>query len=131
MLRRVKKADIQSDTWVRPDPIDYCLAMWGSWMATGGQRNLGARIMGGLVGESDGHGSDINEEQHSHDMQVGAATDAMIDGLSVMHRWAIYRACGVATQWRYPNADLALTLIDAREQLAVALKKNECTRNFF
>lgn len=131
MLRRVKKADAHNNKWVRPDPIDYCLAVWASWMCIGGRRNLDARTMGGLVGESDGHGSDVNEAQHSADMQVGEATDAMIDGLSSLHRWAIYRACNIATAWRFPNADLGQVLQDAREVLEVSLKKNECTRNFF
>lgn len=131
MLRRVKKTEVKTDTWVRPDPVDYCLDKWGTWMCTGGQRNLDARIMGGLVGDSDGHGADIHEAQHSHDMQVGAATNAMVDGLSALHRWAIYRACGMATVWRFPNADLAQTVMEARTALEIALKKNECTRNFF
>lgn len=131
MLQRVKKQDVQIDTWVRPDPLDYCLAAWKVWMADGGQRNLGARIMGGLVGEVDGHGRDINEAQHSHDMQIAAATDAMIDSLDRIHVWAIYATCRIATAWRFPDADLVTTATEARDRLIAKLKKNECTRNLF
>lgn len=131
MLLRVKKQDVKADAWVRPDPLDYCLAAWKDWIASTGQRNLGARIMGGLVGDADGHGYDIHEAQHSHDMQIGAATDAMIDSLSRLHAWAIYRACGVSTAWRFPNADWMETANEARAELIEKLKKNECTRNLF
>lgn len=131
MLQRVKKQDVQVDTWVRPDPLDYCLAVWKDWMATAGQRNLGARIMGGLVGESDGHGQDLHEAQHSHDMQIAAATDAMIDSLDRIHVWAIYASCRIATAWRFPHADLVVTAAAARDELVLKLKKNECTRNLF
>jgi len=111
--------------------VDYCLAAWKDWMSTGGERNLGARIMGGLVGESDGHGCDVHEAQRSHDMQVGAATDAMINSLQRMHVWAIYRSCSIATAWRFANADWAATANEARIELTEKLKKNECTRNLF
>jgi len=131
MLLRVKKKAVRHDTWVRPDPLEYCLAAWKDWMATGGHRNLGARIMGGLVGESDGHGSDVHEAQRSYDMQVGAATDAMIDSLPRLHVWAIYRSCSIATTWRFANADLVATAADARAALTEKLKKNECTSNLF
>lgn len=131
MLLRVKKEDVRPSTWERPDPLEYCLAAWKDWMSTGGERNLGARIMGGLVGESDGHGCDVHEAQHSHDMQIGAATDAMISGLPRIHVWAIYRSCSIATAWRFPNADWATVVGEARAELTIKLKKNECTRNLF
>ena len=131
MLQRVKKQDIKTNTWARPDPLEYCLAVWKDWMASTGQRNLGARIMGGLAGEADGHGQDLHEAQHSHDMQIAAATDAMIDSLDRIHVWAIYASCSIATAWRFRNADLITTAADAREALVGKLKKNECTRNLF
>lgn len=131
MLRRVRKEEVQSEAWVRPDPLDYCLEAWRAWMHAGGSRNLSAKIMGGLVGEGDGHGGDIYEEQHSHDMRIGAATDAMIESLPRLHAWAIYTSCSIATAWRFPRADLALTATDAREALAVKLRKNSCTGSLF
>lgn len=131
MLLRVRKQETQPESWVRPDPLDYCLAVWSDWMADGGGRNLGARIMGGLVGEMDGHGQDLHEAQHSHDMQIAAATDAMIDSLDRIHVWAIYASCSIATAWRFPSADLATTAATARSELMTKLKRNECTRNLF
>ena len=131
MLQRVKKQDVKTDSWMRPDPLDYCLDVWKDWMSSTGQRNLGARIMGGLVGEADGHGQDMHEAQHSQDMQIAAATDAMIDSLPRIHVWAIYASCRIATEWRFPNADMVTTAADARSELIAKLKKNECTRNLF
>lgn len=131
MLLRVKKQEKQPESWARPDPLDYCLAVWSDWMSDGGGRNLGARIMGGLVGETDGHGQDLHEDQHSQDMQIAAATDAMIDSLERIHFWAIYASCSIATAWRFPRADLVMTAAEARAELVVKLKRNECTRNLF
>lgn len=131
MLQRVKKQQAQDAKWDRPDPLEYCLALWKDWMKQGGCRSAGSLVMGGLVGDADGHGHDLHEAQHSHDMQVGAATDAMIDSLERIHVWAIYASCSIATAWRFPNAELAATAVAARAELLVKLKKNECTRNFF
>ena len=131
MIQRVKKEDIQQDNWPRPEPVEYCLELWKDWMHNGGRRSVGKLIMAGLVGDSDGHGNDLYEAQHSHDMQVAAATDAMIDSLPRLYVWAIYRSCSIATAWRFPSADLASTASDARAALELKLKKNECTRNLF
>jgi hypothetical protein len=87
--------------------------------------------MGGLAGDADGHGVDLHEAQHTHDMQIGAATDAMIDSLDRIHVWAIYANCRIATAWRFPHADLVVTAAEARAELVLKLKKNECTRNLF
>lgn len=131
MLVRVKKQDVNNEKWNRPDPLEYCLAVWKEWMHASGQRNLGARIMGGLAGDADGRGYDIHEAQHSHDMHVAAATDAMIDSLDRLHIWAIYASCSIATAWRFPNADVATTAFEAKRELVKKLKNNECTRNLF
>lgn len=137
MLRRVKKVETQSANWIRPEPLDYCLDVWKDWMRTGGHRNLDSHIMGGLAGDADGHGVNLHEAQHSHDMEVAAATDAMIDSLARIHVWAIYASCSivsskaVALVWRFPNASLVDVAADARAQLLLKLKKNDCTANLF
>ena len=131
MLQRVKKQDAKTDSWVRPDPLDYCLDVWKDWMSSAGQRNLGARVMGGLVGDADGHGQDLHEAQHSQDMRIAAATDAMIDSLDRIHVWAIYASCSIVTAWRFPNIDLAQAAIEARALLLPKLKTNSCTANVF
>ncbi|MGV7210487.1 hypothetical protein ACLB1G_21850 [Oxalobacteraceae bacterium A2-2] len=131
MLRRVKKEEVQTETWAQPDPLDYCLDAWKTWMYAGGRRNLDVKIMGGLVGDGDGHGGDLHEAQHSHDMRLGAATDAMIESLSRLHAWAIYRSCGIATAWRFPNADLMTTAAEAKVELVQKLRKNSCTGSLF
>ncbi|MYM31499.1 hypothetical protein GTP58_24500 [Duganella sp. CY15W] len=131
MLQRVRKQDAKVTAWSRPDPLEYCLELWKEWMQKGGCRRAGSLVMGGLVGDADGHGHDLHEAQHSHDMQVAAAVDAMVDSLSRIHVWAIYASCSIATTWRFPHANLILTAEEARAALVAKLKKNECTRNFF
>ncbi len=131
MLQRVKKQDVKPDSWVRPEPLDYCLTLWKEWMGKGGHRSVGSLVMGGLAGDADGHGGDLHEAQHTHDMQIGAATDAMIDSLPRVHIWAIYASCRISTAWRFPHLDLAIAAVAARDELVLKLKKNECTRNLF
>ena len=123
MLQRVKKQDVKTHSWVRPEPLDYCLALWKEWISKGRQRSSGSLVMGGLASDTDGHGCDLHEAQHAHDMQVGAATDAMIDSLDRVHIWAIYACCRIATAWRFPHLDLAGTAVGARDELVLKLKK--------
>ena len=131
MLQRVKKQDVKPDSWVRPEPLDYCLMLWKEWMGKGGHRSVGSLVMGGLAGDADGHGGDLHEAQHRQDMEIGAATNAMIDSLDRIHVWAIYASCGISTSWRYPNADLAIAASDARSSLEIKLRANGCTSNLY
>jgi hypothetical protein len=132
-VQRVRKEEVQRqrETLIEKDPLDVCLDCWKSWMAGDADRDLGAKTMGGLIGNSDGYGSDLHEAQQARDNEIAAATDAMIDSLSHLHRWAIYKLCSVATPWKYPNADLVIVGMAARESLTQKLKGNPCTRIMF
>lgn len=123
--------ELRVDPWVPPAPLDVCLACWKTWMHGDPDRDLGAKPMGGLVGDTDGHGVDAHEEQQARDTRIAIATDAMIESLDRIHVWAIYRLCSMATPWRYPNADLTLVGEDARQALLAKLKKNVCTSVLF
>ncbi len=131
MLRRVRKEEAKIDAWVKPDGLDACLECWKMWMSGDGDRDLGAKTMGGLVGNSDGYGLDPDEEQQARDNRIGAATDAMIDSLKRIHIWAIYKSCGVGSVWQFPNADLVIVAEDARTELEAKLRKNVCTGILF
>lgn len=122
---------LRVDPWTQPEPLDYCLECWKEWMAGGGSRNLGAATMRGLVGDEDGYGVDLHESQQSRDRRIAEATDAMVESLSRLHFWAIYKACSIDTAWRFPNADLIETATEARRMLTGKLKKNSCTGILF
>ena len=131
MLQRVKKQDVKTDSWLKPEPVDYCLEIWKNWMAGDSDRDLGAKTMRGLSGEGDGHGVDLHEAQQASDIKIAQATDAMIGSLSRVHVWAIYRACGLATVWNFPNISLLEISTQAKVQLGVKLRKNACTALLF
>jgi hypothetical protein len=122
---------LRVDPWTEPEPLDYCLECWKAWMVGDADKDLGAKTMRGLVGDEDGYGVDLYESQQSRDVRIGAATDAMIEGLSRLHFWAIYKSCSIDTAWKFPNADLLETATEARRLLVEKLKKNVCTGILF
>jgi len=127
----IPASELRVDPWVPPAPLDECLACWKAWMHGDADRNLSAKSMGGLVGNTDGHGADIHEQQQARDTRIAVATDAMIDSLPRQQIWAIYRLCSLATPWRFPGADLVVVGEQARQALLVKLKKNVCTSVLF
>jgi hypothetical protein len=129
-LRRVRREEIRNTAFTRPDGLELCLACWKDWMTGDQDNDLGVKTMRGLTGEGEG-GPDIYEAQQVADQRIGAATDAMINGLSRIHVWAIYRSCSIATVWKFPNADLLAIVAEAKEQLAEKLKQNVCTATLF
>lgn len=129
-LRRVRKADAPIRNFVKADGLDTCLACWKGWMASDPDRDLGMKTMAGLVGEGADQ-QDIYEAQQAADNKIGAATDAMINSLERIHKWAIYRSCSIASVWQFPNADVLKVASEAREELAAKLKKNMCTSLIF
>jgi hypothetical protein len=122
---------LEVSPWTPPAPLDECLACWKSWMHGDADRDLGAKPMGGLAGDTDGYGVDVHEQQQARDTRIAIATDAMIESMSRIHVWAIYMLCSLATPWRFPNADLVVVGTEARELLTRKLKKNVCTSVLF
>jgi hypothetical protein len=117
--------------WAEQDPVDLCLEIWKRWMAGDSDRDLGAKTMRGLSGEGDGHGVDLHEAQQANDVRIAQATNAMIDSLTRMHVWAIYRACSMATVWNFPNASLMEVAEEARANLRIKLRSNIATGLLF
>lgn len=122
---------LRVDPWTKPDPVDLCLELWKNWMAGDSDRDLGAKTMRGLCGEGDGHGVDLHEAQQANDIRIAQATNAMIDSMSRLHVWAIYRACSLATVWNFPNASLLEVAAQARAELVMKLRRNICTAVLF
>lgn len=131
MLQRVRKADHPPAALAQPDPLDMCLDCWKSYQHGDSDRNLSAKTMHGLTGIADAYGISIEEAQQAHDSKIGAATDAMIDSMSRLHIWAIYKLCGMATPWRFDSADLLMVGPAARADLTVRLKANVACSVFF
>lgn len=130
-LRRVPKGQAKRESRGNQDPFDYCLECWKDWMFGDADRDLNAKAMGGLIGNIDGYSCDPYEQQQASETRIAAASDAMIDGLKIIHRWAIYESTGVGTPWKFPRADLIATYADARIELESMLKKNVCTGVLF
>lgn len=122
---------LRVDPWTKPDPVDLCLELWKNWMAGDSDRDLGAKTMRGLCGEGDAHGVDPQEAQQANDIRIAQATNAAIDSMPRLHVWAIYRACSLASVWRFPNASLMDVAAQARAELATKLRKNICTALLF
>ena len=130
-MRRVTKSEMQVSKAIQDDPLQLCLDCWKVMMNGDADRDLKAKTMGGLIGNSDGYGVDIYEAQHASDMRIAQATDAMIDSMRLLYKWAIYRSCSIASPWRFPNADLVTVAETARLELIEKLKKNVCTSVLF
>lgn len=125
------RAALRVDPWTPPAPLDLCLGLWKAWMHGDADRDLGAKPMGGLMGDTDGHGIDAHEQQQAADMRIAIATDAMIESMDRIHIWAIYKLCSIANPWNFPNADIFVMGDEARQVLAEKLKKNVCTAVLF
>ena len=130
-MRRVTKAEVNPIFTNDEEQLEYCLECWKLYLRGGDDRDLGTKTMTGMVGNSDGYGSDMYDEQHKTDMQFGQATYVVISALSQLHRWAIYKSCSVASPWNYPNANLVTVAELARIELISKLKKNVCTARRF
>ena len=128
--RRVRRSEVSSSSFIRPDGLEYCLSCWKSWMGGDPDRDMGVKTMRGLTGD-DVRNLDIGEAQQANDSSIGAATDAMISSLPTIQVWAIKRACSIASVWRFPNADFVTVATEAKEALTVKLKKNICTSVLF
>lgn len=132
-LRRVRRDDVRAVAFTKPDGLELCLSCWKEWMANDPDRDLGMKTMRGLVSDADedSKGPDLYEAQQAADHRIGAATDAMINSLSRIHVWAIYRSCSIASVWRFPNADLLSIAAEAKELLTEKLRRNVCTATLF
>lgn len=127
---RVRRSEVSSPAFMKPDGLDYCLDCWKSWMGGDSDRDMGIKTMRGLAGD-DSRNLDIGEAQQESDVKIAAATDAMISGLSRMHIWAIKRACSISSVWDFPNADFITVATEAKQELTKKLKNNVCTSVLF
>jgi hypothetical protein len=115
-----------------PDGLEICLDCWKQWMSADYDRDLGAKTMSGMRGDGAyGNGMDIYDQQQARDLEMGGATDAMIDSLKLIHKWAIYKLTSTACVWNFPRADILVIGPDAKDSLRDKLKNNCCTSVLF
>lgn len=127
------------DPWVQPSPLDICLGHWSDWMRQD-DRDLGAKSQAGIRG-----GAEDGQEHEGYDCnsaasdaaaarasrEIAMATDAMINSLQRDFKAAIWRRCGVASVWKFPNMDFTAVLPLAEHALDEKLSKNVATRAFW
>ena len=124
-LRRVRREEVARPAFDKPDPYAMLLACWADFMRVD-DRDLGSR---GMKLATDAEvDRDVHAQQRLADLQLGAAVNAMVDSLSMQHRWAIYKSQGIASAWRFPNARYEDVLTDARDELEKKLRMNVATR---
>ncbi|KQQ93640.1 hypothetical protein [Massilia sp. Leaf139] len=127
-LRRVRREEVAKPAFNKPDPYALLMACWVDHMRTN-DRDLSA---GGMKLATDaGQEIDVHAAQRAADLKTGEAVGVMIDGLSQLHRWAICKSQGISRGWRFPNADYATALQEARAELEEKLRKHIATRLYF
>jgi hypothetical protein len=127
-IRRVRREEVAKPAFQKPDPYAQLMACWVDYMNVD-DRDLGSR---GMKLTSDaGPDVSVHDAQRVADLKMGEAVNAMVDSLQQLHRWAVYKSQGMATVWRFPNADFGATLTDARDELEAKLRKNVATRIYF
>lgn len=127
--RRVRRSEVSSPAFMKPDGFDLCLDCWKDWMFKG-DTDLGIKAQSTLKADSDGYGGE-DTSQMRRDNEIAEATDAMIRSLQTSHQWAIRRKCGIATMWRFPNLDFIIEATDACDELEKKLRNNVATRMVF
>jgi hypothetical protein len=97
-------------------PFVVVMKLWARWMTLTDRREAGGWA----------HPQDVKEF-----MRAGEAVDAMVNDLPSAQRWAIYRAYGIATVWRFPNLPLAEVVIEAEQILTPKMLRNVDVKRYF
>jgi len=126
MMRAARKIEVIPAQ--KYDAMSYCIDCWKESMQKD-DRDMGAKRMRLMSGDGDGYGDDNAQSQR--DAEIADATGAMIDGLTAIHRWCIYRSCSIATVWRYPHLDYLTVLQEAMCALENKLRSNVACRLLF
>jgi hypothetical protein len=124
MLRRVRKEEVQKESFVKPDPLTECLAIWVKLSKFDD--------MADQHRDRTGEGDENQALYLMADIKVAEAVETMIFDLPRHYRWAIMKRCGVSPSvWRYPNLTYADVLRDAESVLTEKMKKHFATAHYF
>lgn len=100
----------------RDSPFVAVMKTWARWMTLADQQH------------SEGY---ANPQDVKEFMSCGEAVDVMVSELTIHQRWAVRRAFGLASVWRYPERSLPDTLVAAELALTPKMLKNVATRRYF
>lgn len=97
-------------------PYHSVMKTWARWMTLSDRQHTD-----GLS-----HPQDVKEF-----MACGEAVDVMIDALPRIQWWAIRKAHGITTAWRFPDHSFEDALVAAEQNLSPKMQKNVATRRYF
>lgn len=98
------------------DPYNVVMKIWARWMTLADRQ----------YSDGTSHPQDVKEF-----MRTGEAVDVMINDLPRMHWWAVRKAHGIATVWRYPEDSFAGAVAAAEEILRPKMMRCVDTRRHF
>jgi hypothetical protein len=97
-------------------PYNRVMKTWARWMTLSDRQHTD-----GLS-----HPQDVKEF-----MSCGEAVDVMLDALPRIQWWAIRKAHGITTVWRFPADSFSDALVAAELNLLPKLQKNVDTKRYF
>lgn len=97
-------------------PFNQVMKTWARWMTLSDRQ----------TSEGLSHPQDVKEF-----MACGEAVDLMIDTLPRVQWWAIRKAWGITTLWRFPDQSFADAVVAAELNLFPKMSKNVATRRYF
>lgn len=100
----------------RDTPFNRVMKVWVSWMSLKDRQEPGGWS----------HPQDAKEF-----MRTGEAADTMINDLPRAQWWAVRKARGIATVWRFPEQSLPDALEGAETTLTKKMLINVDTRRYF
>lgn len=100
----------------RDSPYNVVMKTWARWMNLDDKQHP----------SGEAHPQDVKEF-----MACAEAVDAMIDDLPRIQWWALRRAHGIASVWRFQEAQFPEALIEAEKRLTPKLLRNTATRRYF
>lgn len=101
---------------VRDNPFSRVMKTWARWMTLADQQH------------SNGW---ANPQDVKEFMACGSAVEIMIDNLPRIQWWAVRKAFGIATVWRFPEHSYEQALVEAERTLSRAMQRNIATRRYF
>jgi len=100
----------------RDNPFRKVMKTWARWMTLADQQH------------SNGW---ANPQDVKEFMACGSAVEIMIDNLPRIQWWAVRKAFGIATVWRFPEHSYEHALAEAEQTLSRAMQRNIATRRYF
>lgn len=115
-MQIVDHTEISHDAPTPDSPYNAVMKVWARWMTLVDRQEPGGWS----------HPQDAKEF-----MRTGEAVDAMINDLSRVQWWAVRKAHGIATVWRFPELSFADALAEAESKLTEKMLKCVDTRRYF